>query len=50
MWSPPSQPNGIITAYQVIYAIYDNATSAMSELLSISRSTYSISNLSKLLY
>ena len=50
MWSTPSQPNGIITAYQVIYSVYDNTTTVKSGLLGISRSTYSISNLSKLLY
>ena len=48
MWSPPSQPNGIITAYQVIYSIYDNATTVMSELLR--DDNYSIRDLSKLLY
>ena len=50
MWSTPSQPNGIITAYQVIYSIYDNTTTVRSELLTNSRSTYSITDLSKLLY
>ena len=50
MWSPPSQPNGIITAYQVIYSIYDNTTTVMSELLRDDSSTYPISDLSTLLY
>ena len=50
IWSPPSQPNGIITAYKVIYSIYDNTTTVMSELLSDDRSTYPISDLSKLMY
>ena len=26
IWNPPTQPNGIITRYEVIYSVYDNAT------------------------
>ena len=47
-WSPPSQPNGIITDYQVIYSIYENISDMMSELLDNDTYEYSIDGLSKI--
>ena len=49
-WSPPSQPNGIITGYQVIYFVYENrtATEMMSATLSNTTMQYSIQNLGRL--
>ena len=47
-WIPPSEPNGIITNYQVIYFIYQNDTSKLSELLDNSTTMYRIQDLSKL--
>ena len=49
-WSPPSQPNGIITGYQVIYFVYENrtATEMMSAILSNTTTQYSIQNLGRL--
>ena len=46
-WSPPSQPNGIITGYQVIYFVYENRTAIemMSAVLSNTTTQYSILNL-----
>ena len=45
-WSPPAQPNGIITVYRVIYSIYQNNAN-MSEMLNSSTTMYPIDNLSK---
>ena len=49
-WSPPSQPNGIITGYQVIYFVYENrtVTEMMSATLSNTTMQYSIQNLGRL--
>ena len=48
-WIPPSEPNGIITNYQVLYFIYQNDTGKMSGMLDSSTTTYSIQGLSKLI-
>ena len=37
-WTPPSQPNGIIIGYQVIYSVYEIAS---TEVTSAMISTYS---------
>ena len=48
MWSPPSQPNGIITGYQVIYSIYQiPSTKMMSGVLDNTITKFSIENLSE---
>ena len=47
-WIPPSEPNGIITNYQVIHYIYQNNTGEMSEMLDSSTTMYLIQGLSKL--
>ena len=47
-WRPPSQPNGIITGYQVIYSIYQiPSTKMMSEVLDNTITEFSIDNLSE---
>ena len=47
-WRPPSQPNGIITGYQVIYSIYQiPSTKMMSEMLDNTITEFSIDNLSE---
>ena len=47
-WSPPSQPNGIITGYQVIYSIYQiPSTKMMSEVLDNTITEFSIDHLSE---
>ena len=47
-WSPPSQPSGIITGYQVIYSIYQiPSTKMMSEVLDNIITEFSIDNLSE---
>ena len=47
-WSPPSQPNGIITGYQVIYSVYQIPSTKMtSNMLDNTITEFSIENLSK---
>ena len=47
-WDRPSEPNGNITNYQVIYYEYEETTeTGRSNLLSSAITTYNISNLSK---
>ena len=47
-WIPPSQSNGIITGYQVIYSIYQiHSTKMMSEVLDNTITEFSIDNLSE---
>ena len=47
-WRPPSQPNGIITGYQVIYSIYQlPSTKMMSDVLENTIFVFSIENLSE---
>ena len=47
IWSPPLQPNGIITGYQVIYSIYQNDSDRISETLSNDTTRYIIEGLGK---
>ena len=44
-WSPPLQPNGIITSYQVIYSVYKSTAIVRSEMLNNSTNTYIVRNL-----
>ena len=47
-WSPPSQPNGIITGYQVIYFVYQiPSTKMMGDILDNTVTEYYVENLSK---
>ena len=46
-WNEPAQPNGVILAYQVIYSIYNNGTTSVSNILSNSTREYVITHLSK---
>ena len=47
-WTPPSQPNGVITGYQIIYSMYGN-TASMTEAASRNENSFVITNLSKLI-
>ena len=47
-WSPPLQPNGVITSYQVVYSVYGSSAIVRSEMLSNSTITYIIRNLGML--
>ena len=44
-WSPPLQPNGVVTTYQVIYSMYQSSAVVTSEMLSNTTNTYIIRNL-----
>ena len=47
-WNPPSQPNGIITGYQVIYSVYQiPSTKMLSDVLDNTITEYFIEDLSK---
>ena len=46
-WSPPSQPNGIITSYEVIYFVYQEDVGMSSDVLDNTTMEYSIDGLSK---
>ena len=47
-WSPPPQPNGIITGYQVIYSVYQiPSTKVMSDVLDNTTDEFFIEDLSK---
>jgi len=48
-WTPPEQPNGIITVYEVIHSVYDATTSEHRALQSNVRN-YTIRNLSEKIY
>ena len=48
-WTPPSQPNGVITGYQIIYSVYGDADSSMTEAASINENTFVITNLSEII-
>ena len=48
-WTPPSQPNGVVTGYLVIYSVYLMDDDILSQMLdNTSDTNYSISGLSKL--
>ena len=47
-WSPPLQPNGVITSYQVMYSVYESSAIVRSEILSNNTITYIIRNLGML--
>ena len=47
-WTPPSQPNGVVTGYLVIYSVYQMDDDILSQMLNnTSNTNYSISGLSK---
>ena len=47
-WSPPRQPNGVITSYEVIYSVYESSIITTSGILSNTTNIYSIKNLGML--
>ena len=49
-WTPPSQPNGVITGYQVIYSVYGDADNRMTEAVTRNEDSFVITNLSELLF
>jgi len=49
-WETPSQPNGVIMGYQVIYSVYNSDTTSMSGILNVNLRNYTIMTLSKLVF
>ena len=49
-WTPPSQPNGVITGYQIIYSVYGDADNRMIEAVTRNKDNFAIGNLSELLF
>ena len=47
-WTPPSQPNGAITGYQITYSLYEDSTNSMNHAVTSSENSFMIRNLSKL--
>ena len=47
VWSPPLQPNGIVTNYELINSIYKNSTN-ISVNISSNAENFTITDLSKL--
>ena len=47
LWSPPTQPNGIVADYKVIYSIYENSTN-ISVSVSNNTENFNITDLCKL--
>ena len=46
-WTPPEQPNGLITSYQVLYSVYESTTTVQSTMLNGNDRSYTIRNLSE---
>ena len=47
-WTPPLQPNGVITGYQIIYSVYGDADNRMTEAVTRNEDSFVIANLSEL--
>ena len=48
-WPPPSQPNGIITGYQIIYSVYGDSTITMNWTVTENEDSFFVTNLSELI-
>ena len=49
-WTPPSQPNGVITGYQIIYSVYGDADDNITQAVTRNEDSFVIANLSELLF
>ena len=49
-WTPPSQPNGVITGYQIIYSVYGDTDNSMTQAVTRNENSFVITNLSELLF
>ena len=47
LWTPPSNPNGDITRYQIIYSMYGDSTNSMNLSVISNEDSFVIRNLSK---
>ena len=48
-WTPPSQPNGVITGYQIIYSVYGDSTITMNWTVTENEDSIVVANLSELI-
>ena len=48
-WTPPSQPNGVITGYQIIYSVYGDNTNSINQAVTENDDSFVITNLSELI-
>ena len=48
-WTPPSQPNGVITGYQIIYYLYGDSRNSMNQAVGNDENSFIITNLSELI-
>ena len=49
-WTPPSQPNGVITGYQIIYSEYGNTINSMNQAVNRTEDSFVITDLGELFY
>ena len=47
-WNPPTEPNGIITGYEIIYSVYGEIHESVIGLLESNINASNITNLGKL--
>ena len=48
-WTPPSQPNGVITGYQIIYSVYRDVTNSINQVVARNGNSFVMTNLSELM-
>ena len=48
-WTSPSQPNGVITGYQIIYSVYGDVDNSMNQTVIENEDSFAIMNLSELI-
>ena len=49
-WSPPVQPNGIVTSYEVIYSVYEDNPENTTVPVTSNIYSFNITDLCKLLF
>ena len=49
-WAHPSQPNGVITGYQIIYSLYGDTTNSINQAVTSNEDSFVITSLSKLIF
>ena len=45
-WTPPLQPNGAITGYQITYSLHEDSTDSINQAVTSNEDSYIIRNLS----
>ena len=47
-WSPPVQPNGIVTSYEIIYSVYEDDAENITYLVTSNIFSFNVTDLCKL--